>query len=199
MYSLILFAYLLGSINSAIIVCKVAGLPSPRTVGSGNPGATNVLRLGSKKAAGLTLAGDVLKGIIPVVLGHLLHLPAAALCWIAFSAILGHIFPVYFQFKGGKGVATAMGCAFAINFWLGIFVGATWLISAKISRYSSLSSMISISLMPLIALPLLGTNSFLPLILISAVVLFKHRSNIQKLKAGTESKIGEKTKSSKKS
>ncbi len=194
MYSLILLAYLLGSINSAIIICKCAGLPSPRSVGSGNPGATNVLRLGSKKAAFCTLLADVLKGVLPVLLGHALHFQANALCWIALGAILGHIYPLYFGFKGGKGVATAMGCAFAINLWLGISVGALWLISAKISRYSSLSSMISISCMPFIALPLLGTRSFAPLLFIALLIIFRHRSNIQKLKTGQESKIGQKNK-----
>ncbi len=192
MYSLILFAYLLGSINSAIIVCKLAGLPSPRSVGSGNPGATNVLRLGSKKAAAATLLGDVLKGVIPLLIGHAFGLPENILCWIALAAILGHIYPLYFGFKGGKGVATAMGCAFAINLWLGLCVGITWLISAKISRYSSLSSMISMSLMPFFALAILGTRSFVPLLLIALVILFRHRSNISKLKKGEESKIGEK-------
>ncbi len=192
MYSLILFAYLLGSINSAIIVCKLAGLPSPRSVGSGNPGATNVLRLGSKKAAACTLIGDILKGVIPIVLGHLWHIPAAALCWIALAAILGHIYPLYFGFKGGKGVATAVGCAFALSLWLGICVGATWLISAKISRYSSLSSIIAMILMPFFGLGLLGKTSFLPLLLITLVILLRHRSNIQKLRLGQESKIGQK-------
>ena len=192
MYSLILFAYLLGSINSAIIVCKLAGLPSPRTVGSGNPGATNVLRLGSKKAAAATLVGDVLKGVIPILIGHLFHLPANALCSIALAAILGHIYPLYFGFKGGKGVATAMGCAFAINLLLGICVGATWLIVAKLTRYSSLSSMISMILMPFFALFILGKASFVPLALIAVLIVLRHRSNIQKLKAGKESKIGQK-------
>ncbi|MCX7122258.1 MAG: glycerol-3-phosphate 1-O-acyltransferase PlsY [Gammaproteobacteria bacterium] len=192
MYSLILFAYLLGSVNSAIIVCKLAGLPSPRTIGSGNPGATNVLRLGSKKAAACTLLGDVLKGIIPILIGHGFHLPPSVLCWIALAAILGHIYPLYFGFKGGKGVATAMGCVFAIHFLLGICVGATWLISAKTSRYSSLSSMISMTLMPFFALVLIGPDSFIPLLLITLFILIRHRSNIQKLRLGQESKIFQK-------
>ena len=198
MYSLILFAYLLGSINSAMIVCKLAGLPSPRSVGSGNPGATNVLRLGSKKAAAATLIGDVLKGVIPILIGHSFHLFANALCWIALAAILGHIYPLYFKFKGGKGVATAMGCAFAINLLLGVCVGAAWLIVAKLSRYSSLSSMISMILMPFFALFILDNKaSFIPLLLIALLILLRHRSNIQKLRTGKESKIGQKNKAAK--
>ncbi len=194
MYSflLVLLAYLLGSINSAIIVCKLAGLPSPRTVGSGNPGATNVLRLGSKKAAAFTLAGDVIKGLIPVLWGHFLDLPAAILAWIAFAAVLGHVFPLYFKFQGGKGVATAFGGLFALNFFLGLAVGALWLVTAKISRYSSLSSLICMALMPFIALAFLGKWSFPPLFLITILIFIRHRSNIHKLLHGQESKIGKK-------
>lgn len=196
-YILILIAYLLGSINSAIVVCKVMGLPSPRTVGSGNPGATNVLRIGNKKAAGLTLAGDVLKGIIPVLIGHAFYCPPVVLCWIAFAAILGHIFPIFFGFKGGKGVATAIGSFFAIHLFLGAGTGLTWLIVAGIFKMSSLASLVSIILTPLYAYFLLGSNTVLPLSLIAILIIFRHKGNIQRIIKGQESKIGDKKKSQK--
>jgi glycerol-3-phosphate acyltransferase PlsY len=193
MYTLLLlFAYCLGSINSAIIICKIMGLPSPRSVGSGNPGATNVLRLGSKKAAGFTLAGDVLKGVIPVLLGHALHFTPPALATIACAATLGHIFPVFFRFKGGKGVATALGCFFAIHFTLGCAVGLTWLIIAGLSRYSSLASIIAMLTAPVYANYLLGPLSLGPMILLCLVIILRHKQNILKLVTGTESKIGQK-------
>lgn len=194
MYTLILLAYLLGSINSAIVVCKLMGLPSPRSVGSGNPGATNVLRLGSKTAAGLTLLGDVLKGVIPVIIGHFLHLPFSGLCWIAFGAVLGHVFPLYFGFKGGKGVATAIGCLFAIHLELGAAVGAVWLLVAAGFRFSSLASMVALIAAPLCGAALLGHTTIAPLVLMTLLILYRHKSNLRKLMKGTESRIGEKSK-----
>lgn len=191
-YALILLAYLLGSINSAILVCKVMRLPSPRSVGSGNPGATNVLRLGNKKAAGSVLAGDVLKGIIPVLIGHALHLPANILCWIALAAIIGHIYPIFFGFKGGKGVATAIGAIFAVNFILGLAVGATWLIIAGIFRMSSLSSMISLILAPVYAYFIINETTVFPLFLVAALILIRHKANINRILEREEPKIGKK-------
>jgi acyl phosphate:glycerol-3-phosphate acyltransferase len=188
-WGLILLAYFLGSLNSAILICKLMGLPSPRSVGSGNPGATNVLRLGNKKAAGLTLAGDVLKGILPVLIGHALHFSNETLCWVAFAAILGHIFPIFFGFKGGKGVATAMGAFFAVNFLLGLATGATWLIIAGLFRMSSLASIIAILLTPAYAYFLLGEASVLPLSLIALLIVIRHRSNIARIMKAKESKI----------
>lgn len=191
-YALILLAYLLGSINSAILVCKIMGLPSPLTVGSGNPGATNVLRLGNKKAAGLVLAGDVLKGIIPVLIGHALHKPANILCWIAFAAIIGHIYPIFFGFKGGKGVATAIGAIFAVNLFLGLAVGATWLIMAGLFRMSSLSSLTALILAPVYAYFMINETTVFPLILIAVLIIVRHKSNIKRIVRREEPKIGQK-------
>lgn len=194
MYTLILIAYLLGSINSAIIVCRLFHLPSPRSVGSGNPGATNVLRLGNKTAAGCTLLGDVLKGVVPVLIGHLFHLPFASLAWIAVAAVLGHVFPLYFGFKGGKGVATAMGCLFTIHFLLGLSVGVIWLIAAICFRFSSLASIIALITAPIFGVFFLGHASLVPLILMTLLILYRHKTNLHHLVQGTESKIGAKSK-----
>ncbi len=194
MYTLILVAYLLGSVNSAIVMCKLFGLPSPRSVGSGNPGATNVLRLGNKTAAGLTLLSDVFKGIIPVVIGHLFHLPAASLCWIALAAVLGHVYPIYFAFKGGKGVATALGCLFAIHLLLGLAVGVVWLMMAACFRFSSLASIIALISAPIFGALFLGHATLVPLILMTFLILYRHKSNVHKLMKGTESKLGVKSK-----
>ncbi len=189
-FLIIILAYLFGSINCAILICKMMSLPSPRSVGSGNPGATNVLRLGNKKAAGLTLAGDVLKGVIPVLIGHALHLPVNVLCWIALAAILGHIFPIFFNFKGGKGVATAIGAIFALNIFLGLAVGATWLLIAGLLRMSSLSSLVAMIMTPIYGYCLLGNTTIFPLVLLAVIVLLRHKANIKRILAGTEPKIG---------
>lgn len=193
-------SYLIGSIPFAVVVSRAMGLQDPRTFGSGNPGATNVLRTGSKKAAILTLIGDAFKGWLPVYvclaltpeLG--LSYWAAALCAVA--AFLGHVYPVFLKFKGGKGVATALGVLLALNPWLGLATMATWVIVAYASRYSSLSSIISAIFAPLyymlgagIAWPMRG--AFIAAILvISTVLLFRHSANISRLLKGKESKIG---------
>ena len=136
----ILVAYLLGAINCAVIVCQLMGLPSPYSVGSGNPGATNVKRLGGTKPAALTLFGDLIKGLLPVAVAHwVLHLPEAQLGWVALAAVLGHMFPVYFKFKGGKGVATTIGVLIGLHPLLGALFVITWLFIAKVFRISSLS------------------------------------------------------------
>jgi glycerol-3-phosphate acyltransferase PlsY len=197
-------AYLAGSIPFAVVVSRAMGLQDPRTFGSGNPGATNVLRTGSKKAALLTLLGDALKGWLPVyvvaVLSPALGLSpwAAALCGLA--AFMGHVFPVFLKFKGGKGVATALGVLMALNPWLGLATLATWLIVAYASRYSSLSSIVSAIFAPLYYL--LGANVAWPMkgsyisaiVVISAMLLFRHSANINRLLKGKESKIGSKGK-----
>lgn len=189
MYTLILLAYLLGSINSAILICRCMRLPSPLTTGSGNPGATNVLRLGNKKAAALTLLGDILKGVFPVSIGHLMHLPSVALAWITLFAVLGHLYPVFFSFKGGKGVATALGGLFALFPILGLCVIASWLLVFAVTRTSSLSSMIAIGLSPIFGVFLLGLLTLPPLLLMAIFILARHRHNLSRLLAGTESKI----------
>jgi len=190
-YLLPVFAYLLGSISSAIVVAKLSGLQDPRQVGSGNPGATNILRYGGKKAAILTLAGDILKGVVPVVAAHLLKVEPILLGTVMLAAFLGHLFPVFHGFKGGKGVATAAGALVALNPWAGLGLIATWLASAFITRYSSLSAIIATLASPLFVWwftrePwLVGATAVM-----GAILLWRHKSNIKKLLAGTEPKIG---------
>jgi glycerol-3-phosphate acyltransferase PlsY len=130
--ALIMTAYLLGSISSAIIVCQLMGLPDPRSLGSGNPGATNVMRIGGKKAAAITLFGDTLKGLIPVLIGQLLDVPLLILACIGLAAFLGHLYPVFFRFQGGKGVATLLGVLLGINWMLGLAAIGTWLFMAYV-------------------------------------------------------------------
>jgi len=186
-----LFAYLLGSVSSAIVVAKLFGLQDPRQVGSGNPGATNILRYGGKKAAILTLAGDVLKGVIPVAVAHVLQAAPLVLGLTMAGAFLGHVFPVYHGFKGGKGVATAAGALLALHPWVGLSLIATWLATAILTRYSSLSAIVATLASPFYVWQfthepvLIGATAAL-----GAVLLWRHRSNIQKLLASTEPKIG---------
>ncbi len=189
---LVIFAYLLGSINSAIIICKIMGLPSPRSVGSGNPGATNVLRLGSKKAAAATLIGDVLKGVIPVSIGHVLHMEYHILAWIALAAIIGHIYPIFFKFQGGKGVATALGAICAINPILGLAVLATWGIMAVLFRMSSLASLTAIVLAPFYAYWIIDNTVIIPLTVIAILIVIRHKGNIARILHHQEPKLGQK-------
>ena len=138
--TLIALAYLLGSVSTAIIVCKLMGLPDPRTEGSGNPGATNVLRVGGKKAAAITLFGDTLKGLLPVLIARAFTSDPLILGLVGLAAFLGHLYPVFFGFKGGKGVATMLGVLFGYSWWVGLATAATWLIVAKVFKVSSLSA-----------------------------------------------------------
>lgn len=189
-YALLVLAYLLGSISTAIITCKIMGLPDPRTAGSNNPGATNVLRVGGKKAAALTLAGDMLKGLIPVLIGQALGLSYGWLLLIGFAAFMGHLLPIYYNFKGGKGVATALGVYFGIHFWAGVCVALIWLFIAKILKISSLAALIATLLAPLIFY--LFTHSgilALGLILMTALIWWRHESNIKNLLTGKEETI----------
>src|SRR5262245_52915312 len=148
-YLLPVLGYLLGSISSAVVIARVMGLDDPREVGSKNPGATNVLRYGGKAAAALTLAGDVLKGVVPVLIARALTDDPTVLATTALAAFLGHLFPVFFGFHGGKGVATALGVLAALNPWVGLLLGATWLATAAVTRYSSLSSLVASVAAPL--------------------------------------------------
>jgi glycerol-3-phosphate acyltransferase PlsY len=185
----VLFAYLLGSLSSAVFVCRIFGLPDPRTEGSKNPGATNVLRLGGKKLAALVFVGDFLKGSIPVmVAGFFLH--PIYLGWVGLAAIIGHLYPVFFQFKGGKGVATAAGVLFALSWPLGLAVFATWFIIALLFRYSSLAAVIATLLVPIYGIWLVDRYTLISLIIIALLVLWRHHDNIKRLFAGTEVKIG---------
>ncbi|MCC5811281.1 MAG: glycerol-3-phosphate 1-O-acyltransferase PlsY [Ectothiorhodospiraceae bacterium] len=188
---LILLAYLVGSISTAVLVCRMLGLPDPRTVGSGNPGATNVLRHGGRKAAGLTLAGDFLKGTAPVLVIVLLGRDAPVVALAGVAAFLGHLYPVFFGFIGGKGVATGLGVLLAWS-WPGLLATvATWLAMAALFRYSSLAALSAFLLAPLYLL-LFGNplSIVLAMVFITAVTFWRHRSNIRNLIAGKENKIG---------
>ncbi|MGH1428201.1 MAG: glycerol-3-phosphate 1-O-acyltransferase PlsY [Arenicella sp.] len=186
-------AYLIGSISSAIILSKIFGLTDPREVGSGNPGATNVLRSGNKKAAALTLLGDMLKGFLPVSAAMLLSGSNAIIAITAIGAFLGHLYPLYYKFKGGKGVATAFGVFLALNIYAFIVMAIVWLVTAKIFKMSSLASLTAASSALIVSffmpsIPLLGAT-----FAIVALLFWKHRDNIERLRSGTESKIGDKS------
>lgn len=189
-YLIIPIAYLLGSISSAIIVCRLMGLPDPRTRGSGNPGATNVLRLGGKKAAALTLLGDMLKGLLPVLAGNLLGLSPLVLAGTGLAAFLGHLYPLFFGFKGGKGVATALGVQFGLGWQIGGSVALIWLIMAKGLNISSLAALISMALAPAVVWFFRPAPELVTMQLIVTLLLFwRHRSNIRNLLQGTEGRI----------
>ncbi|VEG92172.1 glycerol-3-phosphate 1-O-acyltransferase PlsY [Legionella spiritensis] len=182
--------YLFGSFSSAIIVSRVFSLPDPRVGGSKNPGATNVLRLAGKKYAVLVLIADVLKGVIPVAIARLFEVNPLTLGFVCFAAVMGHIYPVFFGFKGGKGVATAIGALFCLNLILGGMVIATWLVVANYSRYSSLASMTAITLAPVYSAFTIGqVDIIVPLFFIAVFILFQHRNNITRLIDGEEPKI----------
>jgi acyl phosphate:glycerol-3-phosphate acyltransferase len=191
----ILAAYCIGSLSFAVIVSKLMGLPDPHTYGSGNPGATNVLRSGSKKAAILTLLLDAAKGWLAVFLAKTFAADLGLNDWtiaaVALAAFLGHLFPVFYQFAGGKGVATAAGVLLAVNVWLGLATLLTWLAVAACFRYSSFAALMAAVFAPLYALWLFGTKPMLWAVLAMCVLLiWRHKLNIQKLLAGQESKIG---------
>ena len=184
---LIPIAYLTGSISSAIIVCHLMGLPDPRGEGSGNPGATNVVRIGGKKAGAITLAGDAMKGLIPVGIGQLWGVDSLILSGIVLAAFIGHLYPIFFNFKGGKGVATSFGVALGVNIFLGLGIFATWLVVYKMSKISSLSALVAATLAPIYAILLLGDNYLgITFSLTSALLLIRHKRNIQQLLQGTE-------------
>jgi glycerol-3-phosphate acyltransferase PlsY len=190
---LIVAAYLIGSISSAIIVCRLMGLPDPRSEGSNNPGATNVLRIGGKKAAAITLLGDMLKGVLPVAAGHLFDVSTLTFALAAMAAFLGHLYPVFFGFKGGKGVATALGTQFGLHWGIGIAVAGIWLFMAKVVKISSLSALVSMALAPLIIYWIWPANELIVMQIIMSMILFwRHKSNIQRLISGEESLIGKK-------
>lgn len=187
-----LAAYLIGSVSSAIHVSRLLGLQDPRQVGSGNPGATNVLRYGGKKAAILTLLGDILKGVIPVVAARAYGVEPAMLAAVMLMAFIGHLYPVFHGFRGGKGVATAFGVLVALNVWVGLALVATWLAMAVLFRYSSVSAVVAALSAPLYVGWLVGIGPFFFVTLVMALLLiWRHRSNVQKFLAGTEDKIGE--------
>jgi glycerol-3-phosphate acyltransferase PlsY len=187
---LVLGGYLFGSISTAIIVCKLMGLPDPRTEGSRNPGATNVARLGGKKAAALTLAGDMLKGLVPVLIAHALQANPTILAATALAAFLGHLYPVFFGFQGGKGVATALGVIYGLYWPVGLLTTGVWLAMAIVFRYSSLAALTAILLTPLGFMWLLPEKPIIIAMVVLTVLLFwRHRSNIANLLSGEEGKI----------
>ena len=182
-------AYLIGSLNSAIVLCKLAGLPDPRSQGSGNPGATNVLRFGGKKLAATVLIIDVLKGVLPVVIASLLGLNMVWLTATAFAAFLGHLYPVFFQFKGGKGVATALGGFLALSLPFAGAILLSWLVVFALTRISSLSAIIESSLAPLYSIWFMESLVARWIIFIMAtMLLLRHSGNIKRLLSGEESK-----------
>ena len=191
-------AYLIGSLSFAVIISRLMGLSDPRSYGSGNPGATNVLRSGNKAAAILTLLFDALKGYVPVLLVTLFGAPwglgegTAAL--VGLAAFLGHLWPVFFRFQGGKGVATAAGVILALNPWLGAATLLTWIIIAAFFRYSSLAAIVSALFAPFYQLLIWGGGPIAGAVAVMGLLLiWRHSANIQKLLKGTESKLGQKT------
>jgi len=187
-YLWLLLAYLLGSVSSAIIVCRLAGLPDPRTQGSGNPGATNVLRIGGKKMAVITLIGDTLKGVVTVLAAKLAGLDLDMQILIGLAAFTGHLFPVFFGFRGGKGVATALGVLIVSAWPVGLSTLGTWLFVAKIMKISSLSALLAFLFTPLYAWYWMPDERFYLYVVsaMSVILLMRHHSNIRKLIAGTE-------------
>ena len=188
---LICAAYLLGSLSSAIVYCRMTGLPDPRSHGSGNPGATNVLRFGGRRAAAVVLLGDAFKGWAPVAFGTLAGFGHGTVALVGIAAFLGHLFPVFFAFRGGKGVATALGVSIGFSPWLGVLLLSIWLTVAYAFRISSLAALCSALAAPLCAWWLLDDPRLLAAVsTMSVLLIWRHRSNINKLIAGTEGKIG---------
>ena len=191
----VVLAYLLGSLSFAVIVSKAMGMADPRSYGSGNPGATNVLRSGKKKAAVLTLLGDALKGLVAVVIAKCLwdagHITEATVAWVSVAVLVGHMWPVFFGFKGGKGVATAVGVLFALSWPVALICTIVWLIMAFGLKISSLAALVATVLSPILAWYFIDESSWCWAVLVTAVlVLYRHKSNIQNLLSGKESKIG---------
>lgn len=193
----IIAAYLIGSLSFAVIVSKYYGMDDPRTYGSGNPGATNVLRSGKKKAAALTLLGDAVKGLVAVILARCLqdalNLSDATIALVAIAALVGHIWPIFFNFKGGKGVATALGVLLALSPATALLCALVWLVMALGFKVSSLAALVATVCAPIFAFFMMPHASCAwATVFIAALVLYRHKSNIQNLIQGKESKIGDK-------
>lgn len=188
-FAALILAYLLGSVSAAIIVCRLMGLPDPRTDGSGNPGTTNVLRLGGKPAALLTLTGDMLKGVIPVLVGRELGMDDMLLSAIGFAAFLGHLYPIFFRFEGGKGVATALGVLLALHWQVGLLVIALWIAGFALTRISSVGAITAFVAAPFLANWLMP-EAMLGVVGMSLLLLARHKENIKALIEGRERKFG---------
>ncbi|HAS8562490.1 TPA: glycerol-3-phosphate 1-O-acyltransferase PlsY [Vibrio vulnificus] len=186
-----IIAYLLGSISSAVLICRVLRLPDPRGVGSKNPGATNVLRIGGKGAAAAVLLCDMLKGTIPVWSGYYLGIEPVLLGVIAIAACLGHMYPLFFHFQGGKGVATALGAIAPIGLDLTGMIMVTWLLVAILFRYSSLAALVTVLLAPMYTW-MIKPQYTLPVGMLCCLIVLRHHQNIRRLFTGEEPKIGEK-------
>ena len=195
-YSALVFsalAYLIGSFSTAIITCKIMGIEDPRSTGSNNPGATNVLRHGGKKAAIITLIGDMLKGLIPVLIATQLQMETTIIALTALFALLGHVFPLYYGFKGGKGVATFYGTILAINWQVGLIVLLIWLLIAALIKISSLSALVSIFSTPFVLWYFSHSMGLtMACAIMSMIVFWRHKQNIRSLLRGSEAKIGNK-------
>lgn len=183
-------AYLIGSVSAAILICRLMGLPDPRESGSGNPGATNVLRVGGKLPAALTLVGDALKGLLPVAVTGLIipHPPTIAL--VALAAFLGHLYPVFFDFRGGKGVATAFGALVGLSSQVGLLAVVTWLAICLAFRISSLAALVTFTLVPLYLMTGGHIAFAFTYLVIAGFLFYSHRANIQRMLSGTEPKLG---------
>ncbi len=185
----LIVSYLLGSLSSAVIVSRLFGFPDPRSQGSGNAGATNVLRTAGKKPAMYVVIADILKGFIAVIIARFIGLQGGLLGLVALAAVIGHIFPVFFNFKGGKGVATAIGGLFGLSLITGIGAAVIWLVVAYVTRYASLASLIALAAGAILTLLFHHPAFFFPVLLMTGLVAWKHKENIDRLKKGTESKI----------
>ncbi len=192
MFYFLIASYLLGSISSAIIICKIAGLPDPRTKGSKNPGATNVLRIGGKKIAALVLFLDGLKGALPVILAHYFGLSLFESTIILLCAFLGHVFPIFYGFKGGKGVATFLGGLIGLNFLVGLTFSIIWLFIAKVIKISSISALTATLFSPIYFyfITTYNVKATLVIFLINLFIYFTHRENIKRIMSGDEGVIG---------
>lgn len=190
LYILPVLAYLIGSISSAVLVARLFAMNDPRATGSGNPGATNILRQGNKTAALLTLLGDMLKGVVPVLIAGVFTAKPSILALVAGAAFLGHLFPVFFGFQGGKGVATGLGVYLGLYWPVAAGLIACWLVVAGISRYSSLAAIVSSAVSPLLVAVLLPQPAYVELsIALAALLLWRHRRNMRRLLRGEEDKI----------
>lgn len=187
----VLLGYVIGSLASAIITCRVMGLPDPRTQGSTNPGATNVLRIGGKQAAAVTLFGDILKGLLPVLLARALSDAVVVWAVTAIAAFVGHLYPIFFRFQGGKGVATAFGVVLGLAWPVALAMLATWILMAVIFRYSSLAALTAAVLAPIYTLLLTAHPALVAaIVIISVLTLWRHRTNLRRLFSGEEEKFG---------